>query len=595
MQGVEFDPKVLAKGLEEIYRGMNVRDEIQNDIFRETLRLFNEAASKGLSDSTWSDDVPDEFINQLRTNNAIWTAFRTHRMQNDIASQLLDENGNLKPFERWVKDIKGMTNHYVRQWLKTEYNTAILRAHQAADWKHFEAEQDVFPNIRWMPTTSPQQDLVHAQYWRNKLTLPVNHPFWKEHRPGDRWNCKCSLEQTDEPTNDEVIKDFKPVAQQAGLENNPGEDGKLFSDSHPYVAKAYPGAKGAVASVVGRTKRTKEQEEVIRQAWEDRKESYKKAKEWAEKIPYQEMYNDALEAAIKVLRLDKDFPLPKIELKDLGGKTKLGIVGGNYSSSTDTLRLNINKAMVKEWSKLKGANEGWNAQTNIVLHELSHAVHYRINPTDYNNAPHRSIRLLDKKIVRKELSEYAATNMAEYNAEIISSILSGKQYRDPLLAESIISSSKSKLAEELVRMGRDMSTSGIRQRKQENRAASKKLTEWYKTNLPTKELNGAPTKRFVIETQYGDTVIVNKKFYNKIISSYTDDIFYQERLEIAKLSHINLKTAKLITRMETPRHDSHKDAEETFKVYEREVDGVVYQFKTKVNKDGEYLYYLRRK
>ena len=149
-----------------------------------------------------------------------------------------------------------MTNHYVRQWLRTEYNTAVLRAHQAAGWKHFEAEQDVFPNIRWMPTTSPQQDLLHAQYWQAKLTLPVNHPFWSQHHPGDRWNCKCSLEQTDEPTNDEVIKDFKPVPKQPGLENNPGDDGKLFSDTHPYVAKAYPGAKAAVERLL----RQKDQE-----------------------------------------------------------------------------------------------------------------------------------------------------------------------------------------------------------------------------------------------------------------------------------------------------------------------------------------------
>ena len=202
-------------------------------------------------DSQWSDDVPDEFINQLRTNNAIWSAFRTHRMQNDIAAKLFDEDGKLKKFEQWVKDIKGMTSHYVGPWLRTEYNTAILRAHQAADWKHFVDEQDVFPNIRWMPTTSPQQDPLHQQYWEKKLTLPVNHPFWEKHHPGDRWNCKCSLQQTDEPVNDEVIKDFYPVPQQAGLENNPGEDGKIFSNSHPYVAKAYAGAKGAVEDILG--------------------------------------------------------------------------------------------------------------------------------------------------------------------------------------------------------------------------------------------------------------------------------------------------------------------------------------------------------
>lgn len=201
-------------------------------------------------DSQWSDDVPDEFINQLRTNNAIWSAFRTHRMQNDIAAKLFDEDGKLKKFEQWVKDIKGMTSHYVGPWLRTEYNTAILRAHQAADWKHFVDEQDVFPNIRWMPTTSPQQDPLHQQYWEKKLTLPVNHPFWEKHHPGDRWNCKCSLQQTDEPVNDEVIKDFYPVPQEPGLDNNPGNDGKLFSYTHPYISKAYPGAKAAVEDIL---------------------------------------------------------------------------------------------------------------------------------------------------------------------------------------------------------------------------------------------------------------------------------------------------------------------------------------------------------
>ena len=153
-----------------------------------------EATAKGITQSEWPD-VPDEFINQLGTNTRIWSAFRVHRMQNDIAAQLLDSDGQLKPFDKWLQDIKGMTNHYVGPWLRTEYNTAVLRAHQAADWKHFEAEQDVFPNLRWMPTTSPQQDPLHRQYWESKLTLPVNHPFWSEHRPGDRWNCKCTLEQ----------------------------------------------------------------------------------------------------------------------------------------------------------------------------------------------------------------------------------------------------------------------------------------------------------------------------------------------------------------------------------------------------------------
>lgn len=250
-QGIEFSKEALTQMLRDIYDGMNVRDDIQRDAFEETLRLFNEATVEGLSDSSYP--TGDElFLEQLRTNNEVFSAFRTHRMQNDLAAQLIDKDGKLKPFELWLDDVQNITDHYVVRWLRTEYDTAILRAHQAADWKHFEEYKDVLPNLRWMPTTSPDPDIAHKQYWEAKLTLPVNHSFWTRHRPGDRWNCKCSLEATDEPATTGTVGDFKPVPSVPGLDNNPADDGKLFSDSHPYIKEAYPGAKKAVEKIVNK-------------------------------------------------------------------------------------------------------------------------------------------------------------------------------------------------------------------------------------------------------------------------------------------------------------------------------------------------------
>ena len=242
---IVFDADVLARMLREIYGGLDVRDAVQRDAFEETLRIFNRATAEGLSQAAYQD-YDDLFLEQLRTNNEVFSAFRVHRMQNDMAARLLDGNGRLKPFDRWAEDVRDISSHYAVSWLRTEYATAVIRARQAAEWKGFRAEADVLPNLRWMPTTSPEPDNLHRQYWQARLTLPVGHPFWEQHRPGDRWNCKCSLRQTGEPATAEAVAGFSPVPPAPGLDGNPADDGRLFSASHPYFTKAHPGAKEAV-------------------------------------------------------------------------------------------------------------------------------------------------------------------------------------------------------------------------------------------------------------------------------------------------------------------------------------------------------------
>ena len=68
----------------------------------------------------------------------------------------------------------------------------------------------------------------------NRLTLPVGDKFWDKHHPGDHWNCKCSLEQTDDPANPDVLSHIPDVKPQKGLAANPGKTGEMFDRSHPY-------------------------------------------------------------------------------------------------------------------------------------------------------------------------------------------------------------------------------------------------------------------------------------------------------------------------------------------------------------------------
>lgn len=231
---------------------INTMTEVDKALVMETYRIFNQATDKGFG--AVQPNEPDfSFTGQIRKGNATFSAFKVHRMQNDMASLLLDAEGNLKPFSKWLQEVSPIADHQCRHWLETEYNTAVIRAHRAKDWRRFESEKRLLPNLRWLPTTSPNQDAVHRRFWEVELTLPIEHEFWKKHRPGDRWNCKCSWESTEAPaTPAHLIPDYDAPqdAPEAGLDNNPGIDGRMFSDTHPYIKNAYKGAKKAVDNIV---------------------------------------------------------------------------------------------------------------------------------------------------------------------------------------------------------------------------------------------------------------------------------------------------------------------------------------------------------
>lgn len=240
-----FTPELMARLLADIFAGkFDEGREIYPALYEACRDTFRRALDEGYPLPEGADDAETLFREALRSDADVFAAFRTHRMQNDIASQLLDEDGKLKEWRQFREDAEAVIGTYNNHWLRTEYDTAVLRARQAADWKGFERNADILPNLKWMPTTSADPDLFHREYWRIGLTLPISHPFWNSHHPGDRWNCKCSLEATDEPVTGSIPDaGYKPSP---GLENNPGTDGKLFSPSHPYYEKAYPGAEKAV-------------------------------------------------------------------------------------------------------------------------------------------------------------------------------------------------------------------------------------------------------------------------------------------------------------------------------------------------------------
>ena len=220
--------RYVKKAIRDLYRKqVDPKREADPALFEGILRNFNKAV-----DASVNSKKHGGFAHELRTNNEVYSAFRSHRMGRDMAAKMLDEDGKLKSFTKFREDVKPIADHHVKHWLETEYNTAVRRAHLAEKWKTYEDDKDNFPNLRWVESWAVQKDKEHFDF-RNTIA-PVNDPFWDAHRPGDRWGCKCGLEQTDEETNIPASAGGKGGDPSPGLEENPAKTKRLFSDKGPF-------------------------------------------------------------------------------------------------------------------------------------------------------------------------------------------------------------------------------------------------------------------------------------------------------------------------------------------------------------------------
>lgn len=229
--------KVVDRALRRIYaEDFHPANEIETNLFNHTLAALNEATEKGFGKISYNH--PDyEFLQELKYNNAVFAAFKTHRQQNDLFALLKNEDGTPKPFAQFKKDSEPIIGNYNVHWLQTEYNTAIKRSRIAVQLKQFEKEKHLYPNLKWLPSMAAVPRDGHKPFYNRVWAQGA--PFWKSHRPGDEWGCLCSLTSTDEPVTGGQISAKDMPAASPGLDNNPADDGCLFSETHPYVKNGY--------------------------------------------------------------------------------------------------------------------------------------------------------------------------------------------------------------------------------------------------------------------------------------------------------------------------------------------------------------------
>lgn len=182
------------------------------------------------------------------------------------------------------------------------------------------------------------------------------------------------------------------------------------------------------------------------------------AKKWASVISNKYVREQAEEAARIALRHGIK-ELPELCEADLGRITKYhGIRASFHAGLTDELPsvIRVNKRGYRGWKEAhaNAVRYGQLAQDNPILHELGHYIDYCNDSTYYRKLEHSwKMENVDETLIKKNLSTYALTDYAEFEAELNAAIMRGKVLPKELLSYSHMNKVDTPLAKRLLSLG----------------------------------------------------------------------------------------------------------------------------------------------
>lgn len=206
---------------------------------QEAISLIGKELTAGIDfgfDGSIESFSPDSnrfrLLQQMHRNVYVFSGFKTYQQLREISSLIYTSNGDLRPFNEFLKDVRKVNATYNVHYLNAEYNHAVASSQMAANWQGYMENIAVAP---WLKYQTAGDERVREEHRGLDGTVKrKDDPFWKTWYPPNGWNCRCDVvELVDAPEGD-VDPEFLPENQPTMFKNNVGIDGVVFPDTHPY-------------------------------------------------------------------------------------------------------------------------------------------------------------------------------------------------------------------------------------------------------------------------------------------------------------------------------------------------------------------------
>jgi hypothetical protein len=181
-------------------------------------------------------------LEKLKQDVFIFSGLKTHAELLEASKLLLTDDGRIKPYAIFAKDIAPLKNNYNQNYLEAEYEFAITSSQMAGKWAGISQEY----NLQYRTAADDRVRETHAVL--HNITLPPDNEFWLNYYPPNGWRCRCNAievrktKYTESDTATAIAAGEKATTQidssgknkLAIFRFNPGAQKVVFPPEHPY-------------------------------------------------------------------------------------------------------------------------------------------------------------------------------------------------------------------------------------------------------------------------------------------------------------------------------------------------------------------------
>lgn len=204
----------------------------------QTSQIFNGAIA--------DNDIPEQMEKSLKEDVFLFSALKTHAQLAEASQLLLTEDGKVKSFSAFSKDVASIKENYNQKYLEAEYQFAVSSAQSAGNWARISNDYDLQYRTAGDDRVRDSHDKLRD------ITLPSVDAFWISYYPPNGWRCRCTAVQVrkgkyDVSDSKKAIREGEKATSQIGKDGknkleifrfNPGIQKVVFPPTHPYTKVA---------------------------------------------------------------------------------------------------------------------------------------------------------------------------------------------------------------------------------------------------------------------------------------------------------------------------------------------------------------------